>query len=33
VLSAVVSSGEQVFISPPVEMMPTFDLGDEEEEA
>ena len=33
VLSAVVSGGKQVFISPPVEMMPTFDLGDEEEEA
>jgi len=32
VLSAVVSIGEQVFISPPVEMMPTFDLGDESDD-
>lgn len=29
VLSAVLSCGEQVFISPPMEMMPTFDLGDD----
>ncbi|MBQ4851660.1 hypothetical protein [Pseudoalteromonas sp. MMG012] len=33
VLSAVLSDeSEQVFISPPVEMMPTFDLGEEVEE-
>ncbi|NOU52902.1 hypothetical protein HG263_20575 [Pseudoalteromonas sp. JBTF-M23] len=32
VLSAVVSfENEQVFISPPMEMMPTFDLGEEED--
>ncbi|CAM4264951.1 hypothetical protein [Pseudoalteromonas byunsanensis] len=31
VLSAVLSlENEQVFISPPMEMMPTFDLGEEE---
>ncbi|KAF7772424.1 hypothetical protein PCIT_a2489 [Pseudoalteromonas citrea] len=33
VLSAVLSDEtEQVFISPPIEMMPTFDLGEEVEE-
>ena len=31
VLSAVVTIGEQLFISPPMDMMPTFNLGDEEE--
>jgi hypothetical protein len=33
VLSAVLSDdAEQLFISPPIEMMPTFDLGEEVEE-